>query len=432
MRTEQIGRWAPGLLGVALAACLGWFAIRPAPALIEVGGAAESAGAVEDDPALALDPQALDRVPFPLEQVIRRGDTLDEVLRRAGVPDAELRQASAAVSEVLDPRKLRAREPFYSMVRPDEGLVGLTLPRRGQGVVVAERKGGVWTSRYRPYRRSHVRRLVRGELRGALESSLRRAGGPANLAGSMARVLQWDLDFNRDLRVGDRFEILFDELLLDDQVQGVAEVHALRYLNRDRRLEAYRFADEASAEGGSNRYYDADGQPLQRQFLRSPLPYSRVTSRFSMSRFHPILKRRMPHYGVDYGAPVGTPVRATADGTVVSAGVRGGGGRTVRLRHANGYLTAYLHLSGYAQGLRAGARVDQGQVIGYVGSSGLSTGPHLDYRVQRNGRWINPANLVSEPVPPLADALLPAFFERRDALRRELGGGADRGLRVGP
>ena len=431
MRTEQLARWAAGLLGVAVAIFLGWLAVRPAPSLIEVDAAA-SVSAVEDDPALALDPEVLDRVPFPLEHEIRRGDTLDGVLRRAGVPEAELHQASTAVSEVLDPRKLRARDSFYSMVHRDDGLVGIRLPRRGQGVVLADRNHGVWTSRYRAYRRSHVRRLVRGDLHGALESSIRRAGGPANLAESMARVLQWDLDFNRDLRVGDRFEIVFDELLLDGQLQGVDRIHALRYRNRDRWLEAYGFADEEPAGAGSNRYYDADGQPLQRQFLRSPLPYSRVTSRFSLSRFHPILKRRMPHYGVDYGAPVGTPVRATADGTVVSAGVRGGGGRTVRLRHANGYLTAYLHLSGYAQGIRAGARVDQGQVIGYVGSSGLSTGPHLDYRVQSNGRWINPATLVSEPVPPLADALLPAFFERRDALRHELDGGPGRDVRLGP
>ncbi|MDE2691735.1 MAG: peptidoglycan DD-metalloendopeptidase family protein [Acidobacteriota bacterium] len=430
MRTEQLGRWAAGLLSAALAIFLGWLAIRPAATPIEVSAA--SGSVTDDDLAFALDPEALDQVPFPLEHVIRRGDTLDGVLRRAGVPEAELHQASAAVSEVLDPRKLRAREAFYSMVHRDEGLVGVTLPRRGSGVVVVERNGGDWTSRYRPYRRSHIRRLVHGELRGALESSIRRAGGPVSLAGSMARVLQWDLDFNRDLRVGDRFEILFDELLLDGQVQGVAAVHALRYQNRDRWLEAYSFAEEGSGVGGSNRYYDADGQPLRRQFLRSPLPYSRVTSRFSLSRFHPILKRRMPHYGIDYGAPVGTPVRATADGTVLSAGVRGGGGRTVRLRHPNGYLTAYLHLSGYARGIRSGARVDQGQVIGYVGSSGLSTGPHLDYRVQRNGRWINPATLVSEPVPPLADALLPAFFERRDALRHELEGGPGRDVRLGP
>ena len=431
MRTEQLGRWSAGFLSVALAIFLGWLAIRPAATPIELSAAVSDSAAGDED-AFALDLEALDRVPFPLEHVIRRGDTLDEVLRRAGVPATELRQASTAVSEVLDPRKLRARESFYSMVHRDEGLVGITLPRRGQGVVVAERNGGDWTSRYRAYRRSHIRRLVRGELRGALETSIRRAGGPVNLAGSMARVLQWDLDFNRDLRVGDRFEILFDELLLDGQVQGVAEVHALRYRNRDRWLEAYGFSGEATGDGGSSRYYDADGQPLRRQFLRSPLPYSRVTSRFSLSRFHPILKRRMPHYGVDYGAPVGTPVRATADGTVLSAGVRGGGGRTVRLRHTNGYLTAYLHLSGYAQGIRSGARVDQGQVIGYVGSSGLSTGPHLDYRVQRNGRWINPANLVSEPVPPLADAVLPDFIKHRDALRHELRGAPNAAVRLGP
>ena len=391
-----------------------------------------SGSPVQSDSAPALDPEALDLAPFPLERTIRRGDTLDGVLRRAGVAQAELRQASVAVSEVLDPRKLRARDVFYSMVRADEGLVGITLPRPGQGVVVAERNDGVWTSRYRPYRRSHVRRLVQGELRGALENSVRRAGGPVQLVGSMARALQWDLDFNRDLRVGDRFEILFDELLLDGKVQGVAEVHALRYLNRDRWLEAYRFAEEADGEDGSARYYDGDGQPLQRQFLRSPLPYSRVTSRFSLSRFHPILKRRMPHYGVDYGAPVGTPVRATARGTVLSAGVRGGGGRTVRLRHANGFLTAYLHLSGYAEGIRSGVRVDQGQVIGYVGSSGLSTGPHLDYRVQRNGQWINPATLESEPVPPLAADVLSAFRRHRDALLQELRGGSGSGVSAGP
>ncbi len=433
MRTEHPGRWAAGLLSVALAISLVWLAIRPTSSAVRVGVAASLGGVGKDDSAFALDPDALDKAPFPLEHEIRRGDTLDGVLRRAGVPEEELRQASAAIGELLDPGKLRARDVFYSMVHRDDGLVGIALPRRGQGVVLADRNRGVWTSRYRPYRRSHVRRLVRGELRGALEGSIRQAGGPASLAESLAGVLQWDLDFNRDLRVGDRFEILFDELLLDGQVQGVDRIHALRYRTRNRWLEAYRFVDEGPEEGSSSRYYDADGQPLQRQFLRSPLPYSRVTSRFSLNRFHPVLKRRMPHYGVDYGAPVGTPVRATADGTVVSAGVRGGGGRTVRLRHANGYLTAYLHLSGYARGIRAGARVEQGQVVGYVGSSGLSTGPHLDYRVQSNGRWINPATLVSEPVPPLADAMLPAFFDHRDALRRELGdGAAGEGLRTGP
>ena len=440
MRSKQLALWIGASALVGLGVLAGWRGLQPRSERLIVEperpySPTEAASAPE------LDAAALDGVPFPLERRIRRGDTLDLVLTRAGILGSELHQASASVAEVLDPRRLRAQDPVYSMVRRGGELVAVRLPRRGQGVVVAERRDGVWHSRYRPYRRAHVRRVVRGELRGALETSIRRAGGPSRLAHGMARVLQWDLDFNRDLRLGDGFEILYDELLLDGKAEGVAAIVALRYRNRESWLEAYRFAGAestesedavAAAETGTGRYYDGEGQPLRRQFLRSPLPYSRVTSRFSMNRYHPILKRRMPHYGVDYGAPAGTPVRATADGTVVSAGTRGGGGRTVRLRHANGYMTAYLHLSGYAEGIRSGRRVQQGQVLGYVGSSGLSTAPHLDYRVQRNGRWIDPAILVNEPVPPLAADVLPAFLRHRDALRLELRGPDRSAVRAGP
>jgi murein DD-endopeptidase MepM/ murein hydrolase activator NlpD len=157
-------------------------------------------------------------------------------------------------------------------------------------------------------------------------------------------------------------------------------------------------------------YYDVEGRALRKQFLRSPLKFSRITSRFSMSRFHPVLKRRLPHYGVDYGAPVGTSVLVTADGTVTFLGRNGGAGRMIRVRHPNGYETHYLHLSRYASGIRKGARVVQGQVIGYVGSSGLSTGPHLDYRVQQNGRWINPLTISSPPTKPLDASRLQRFL----------------------
>ncbi len=440
MRSKQLALRIGASALVGLSVFLGWRGLQPRSERLIVGPE-RPYSPTEAAPAPDLDAATLDRVPFPIEHLIRSGDTLDRVLTRAGVPGSELHQASASVAEVLDPRRLRARDPVYSMVRRGGGLIAIRLPRRGQGVVVAERTAGAWRSRYRPYRRAHVRRLVHGELRGALETSIRRAGGPPRLAYSMARVLQWDLDFNRDLRLGDRFEILYEELLLDGKTEGVAAVVALRYRNRESWLEAYRFTGAEDTEpedavmatdAGAHRYYDGEGQPLRRQFLRSPLPYSRVTSRFSMNRYHPILKRRMPHYGVDYGAPTGTPVQATADGTVVSAGTRGGGGRTVRLRHANGYLTAYLHLSGYAEGIRSGRRVQQGQVVGYVGSSGLSTGPHLDYRVQRNGRWINPATLVNDPVPPLAADVLPAFLRHRDALRRELRGPDRSVVSLGP
>jgi murein DD-endopeptidase MepM/ murein hydrolase activator NlpD len=158
-------------------------------------------------------------------------------------------------------------------------------------------------------------------------------------------------------------------------------------------------------------------------FLRSPLKFSRITSSFSSSRFHPVLKKRMPHYGVDYGAPVGTAVHATADGVVTLAGRNGGAGNMVSIRHPNGYQTNYLHLSKYGSGVRKGVRISQGQVIGYVGSTGLSTGPHLDYRVKHNGSWINPLRISSPPVKPLKDDRLQRFLGHALAVLDLLEGG---------
>jgi murein DD-endopeptidase MepM/ murein hydrolase activator NlpD len=246
-----------------------------------------------------------------------------------------------------------------------------------------------------------------------------RAGAPAELAYSVGDVLQWDLDFTRDLRRGDTFRVLFEETVVEGYEPRPSRVLAVDYGRANgRHLEAYHFGSGASAG-----YYDAEGRPLQKLFLRSPMPYSRVTSRFSHSRFHPVLKRFRPHYGVDYGAPVGTPVRVTASGTVVSAGWDGGGGKTVKVRHPNGYLTAYLHLSGFAPGVRSGAVVRQGEVIGYVGATGLATGPHLDYRVQVNGRWIDPQSIKSVP----AQAVSPLQRSEFDAVRLAMRASLDTG-----
>jgi murein DD-endopeptidase MepM/ murein hydrolase activator NlpD len=207
--------------------------------------------------------------------------------------------------------------------------------------------------------------------------------------------------------------VLYQEVWVDGAYDGPGTILALSYQNGGRRLEAYRYADRG--------YYDGEGRPLQKMFLRSPLPYSRITSRFSNRRFHPILKVYRPHHGIDYGAPVGTAVRVTAGGVVAFAGWDGGGGKTVKVRHPNGYLTAYLHLSRYAAGIHAGARVRQGDVIGHVGATGLATAAHLDYRVQRQGRWIDPLALVQVPAPDIPVAELADFRSLRDVLRSSLG-----------
>lgn len=351
---------------------------------------------------------------IPVERSLERGQTLGGTLADLGIEAAEAHQVVDALSEHLEVRRLRAGEPYLAYYgRDTAALEALEWPVGEKGRVFAERVAESadprWQVSFEPYQRRVERRAVSGTLEGSLIGSITRAGAPETLAYKMAWVLQWDLDFNRDLRLGDRFQVLFEEVYLDGRSGGPGEILALTYENAGKRLQAFRFRDEDS-------YYDAEGRPLKKMFLRSPLRFSRITSNFSHRRFHPVLKTYRPHYGVDYGAPIGTPVHATANGVVSFAGTSGGAGRMVKVRHPNNYLTAYLHLSRFAQGIRSGRRVSQGEVVGYVGSTGLSTGPHLDYRVQHRGRWIDPLSLKSVPAEPIPSAQLAAFHGWRDAL----------------
>ncbi len=355
---------------------------------------------------------SFDDVTVPLPFTVRRRQTLAAALDEMGTSRRDAYDAATAVAEHVDLRRIRAGEEGVAYFDDERRLLRLRLDLAGKGRVEAVRTAGGWTSRWdEAVRRVEVGR-VRGRLDGFLENAVREAGGDPRLAYKMSNVLQWDLDFNRDLRTGDRFEVLYEDVTLDGEPAGPGDVLAMTYENRGRRYEAYRYGD-----GG---YYDTEGKPLRKMFLRSPLPFSRVTSRFSHRRFHPVLKVHRPHYGVDYGAPTGTPVRVTAHGTIASTGWTNGGGNTVKVRHPNGYLTAYLHLSRYAKGLHKGKSVRQEEVIGYVGSTGLATAPHLDYRVQRNGRWIDPLSLPNEPADPIPDAELVLFLAHRDALRVRL------------
>ncbi len=345
-------------------------------------------------------------------RTLRAGDTLGEALRDLGLGGIEAQRAADAASRYVNPRQLRPGMRVAAYLGGAEPA-RFALAVAGQGELSVERGGEEWLPSWRPYRRESRTRAVHGVLSGSLESSVAAAGADADLAYAMADVLQWDLDFNRDLQPGDRFEALFEEVYLEGRYFGLGRILALTYDQSHRRLEAFRY-------GSSSSYYDAEGRPTEKMFLRAPLPYTRVTSRFSSRRFHPLLKIFRPHYGVDYGAPVGTPVRVTAAGTVLQAAWDGGGGKAVKVRHPNGYVTCYLHLSRFAAGIRAGARVRQGDLVGYVGATGLATGPHLDYRVQRDGDWIDPQSLKSVPAPPLERAELGDFLLQRDAMRAAL------------
>ncbi len=339
----------------------------------------------------------------PLRLVVRSGDTLESLCRE--LAPADWVAWRNALLGAMKARDLRPAMTVLARRTAGGDLKEMSLRLDLRTSIVAARDGRAVTARRVSRPVEHRLARVSGTIASSLFGAVEAAGERPELAVRLAEIFRWDVDFFRDLRKGDSFVVLVDREEVDGAFYRYGTIFAARFINGRRVLNAVIFR----GTGGRLGYYDLAGHPLRKQFLRAPLKFSRITSRFSFHRYHPILHRRMPHYGVDYGAPVGTPVHVTADGVVRFVGRRGGAGRMITVRHANGYETNYLHLSRYARGIRRGVRVRQGQVIGYVGQSGLATGPHLDYRVRLHGRWINPLRITSPPAPPIPRRLLDRY-----------------------
>jgi murein DD-endopeptidase MepM/ murein hydrolase activator NlpD len=246
---------------------------------------------------------------------------------------------------------------------------------------------------------------------GTIESSLFEAAAdadiPEDVIMNLVGIFGWDIDFSLDIRRGDRFGIVYEELYRDDVKIRSGRILAARFINNGKTYRAVLYTDP---EGNSD-YYSPDGKSMRKAFLRSPVEFSRISSRFSNKRWHPILSKWRSHKGVDYAAPRGTPVKAAGDGKVIHVGTQGGYGRLVVIRHGGRYTTAYGHLNGYARGIRVGAKVKQGQIIGYVGSSGLATGPHLHYEFRVNGVHRNPLTVKLPEAEPVQPSYLADFEE---------------------
>ncbi len=215
----------------------------------------------------------------------------------------------------------------------------------------------------------------------------------------MADILAWSIDFATEVRTGDSFKVLYEKRERDGQYVGIGRVLAVKFINEDKKYNGYLFEDK----DGKPAYYSEDGEAMVKQFLKAPLRYNRISSGYTYARFHPVTQRSAPHRAIDYAAPVGTPVMAVGDGTVTYAGYNGGYGNYVDVRHNETYQTQYAHLSSYAKGIRYGASVVQGQVIGYVGSTGWSTGPHLHYQIKKYGTLVNPLDIDLPPGDPVEE-----------------------------
>lgn len=351
---------------------------------------------------------------------VPRGATLGAMLQRHGLHAPDLAGLTQAITGVFDPRKLRTNQA-YRLERTLTGCVRLfeyeVDPERVLRVTASAGDPHVFDAAILEYESTTRTEVVHAAItpeNPSLFGAMAAAGESAELPMALADIFGGEVDFRVDLQQGDTFAVLVDETVRDGRFVKYGPVQAAVIEAGGRPITAIRFTPPSGKPG----YYDENGRSLQRFFLRSPLRFEpQVTSGFSRARLHPVLHVVRAHLGVDYRAPHGAPVIAVAHGTVTGAGWRGGGGRTVSIRHANGYESFYLHLSSIARGVRRGARIAQGQVIGRVGSTGVATGPHLDYRLRKSGVFVNPLreHRRMPPGDPVPAGARDAFMEARDA-----------------
>ena len=352
------------------------------------------------------------------EGEIANGESLSDILSALDITVEQQQLLIANSSEVFDLRKLRAGKPLIRLsADTTQGVDYLVYEPSVYEYIVFELKNDFGVSK--------TEREVTTEIHtagGFIESSLWNAmvnnGYSFELAGEMEDALQWSIDFHH-LQYGDEFRLVYEQKFVEGEPVGVGEVQAAFYKTGESK-EFYSFYFEGSEE--ETGYYDSEGKPMNKGFLKAPVKYSRISSYYNLNRFHPVLKRRRPHLGTDYAAPYGTPIVAVGNGVVTQASYTKGNGNYVRIRHDATHETQYLHMQRFAEGMRPGAQVSQGQVIGYVGSTGLATGPHVCFRFWKNGRQVNHLKLEFPPPSPLPDSLMPQFTVLRDQYLEVLNG----------
>jgi murein DD-endopeptidase MepM/ murein hydrolase activator NlpD len=345
------------------------------------------------------------------------GGTVSDVLRDEGVTPAAVHEIAAAMRRVFDFRRAHSGDFFSVILDADEQVLSFEY-QRGRGMVYRVARGPEGALVARAEEVPLERRVV--QLAGLVDRSVFDAvtelGEGPDLVHAFADIFVWDIDFSTQVRPGDEFRMVFEKFYDGQGFVRYGQVLAAEYRTSHRTYTALYFEDDQ----GYGDYFTPEGTSVRRTFLRAPVNYSRISSRFSRSRLHPILKVRRPHEGIDYAAPTGTPVWAVANGEVIFKGWSGGFGRLVKVRHNNGYVSYYGHLSRYGESLKVGQRVPQKTVLGYVGSSGLSTGPHLDYRVKINGRYVDPLQLKFPDGDPVAVTSRERFERTKDELLADL------------
>lgn len=348
---------------------------------------------------------------------IKPGDNPAVIFSRLGFSALQADSIMRAASGVLDPTKLRAGMYYCTFTTQDTletiCYIGFAKTLTDYAVIDLTKRPIEAYTYNKPV--TLKRRYVEGSISSSLWNVIADQGADPLLAIRISDVYAWQIDFF-DVKEGDSFQVIYNEAYIDDTTAlGIASIEGAIFTHQGKAYQAFPFTQDSV-----HQFFDAEGNSLRKAFLKAPLDYYRITSRFSNARFHPILKRYRAHHGVDYAAPTGTPVKTIGDGTVIFKGWTNGGGNTVKIKHNSVYTTSYMHLSRYAKGLQVGKHVSQGDEIAYVGSTGLSTGPHLDFRVYKNGEAINPLDMEAPPSEPIRPELRDSFEVVKQQILMEL------------
>ena len=358
---------------------------------------------------------------FLRDERVKQGDTVADLLKRLGIDDraaSEFLQSQTTTQALY--RQLSPGKNLTARTDAQGALQSLVFPLNGgkDQALVVEKSGDGFTATEQSLSLDTRLILKSAEIRHSLFGASDAAGIPDAIATQLADVFGGDIDFHRDLRKGDHFSVIYESQHFLGRSVRSGRIIAAEFVNNGKAYRAAWYADQSGIEN-SGGYYTADGKNIRKAFLRSPLEFSRITSGFSMARFHPVLQAWRAHKGIDYGAPTGTRVKATGDGTIEFTGIKGGYGKVVVLRHQNRYTTLYGHLSAFAPNLRIGSRVSQGDIVGYVGSTGLASGPHLHYEFRVNEVHQNPLAIVLPTAPALNSQQLASFrAQTQDYLAR--------------
>lgn len=382
-------------------------------------------------PPVKLPPAVIDAGVFQLDaewrqslvesrDEVKQKDTFGHVLDRMGIPPHITHEIVKALEGVMDLTKVRPGAKISVLREKGDGPpIRLEYARTGRPRLVVLKTPTGYAASWKKYCTVNCLAASEGAIKNSLwGSAVQLYNLDPELVMKFADVFAYDVDFFTDIQKGDVFRLLYEDSYSQGNKLGSGKILAAEFINNGRKLEAYYYEDDQ----GVGAYYDSKGGSLKKMFLKSPLAYRRISSHFSRSRLHPILKIRRPHLGVDYSAPTGTPVEALGDGVVTFAGWKGGYGNFIVIKHNKSYITQYGHLHGFAKGIKKGVRVKQGQLIGYVGSTGLSTGPHLDFRVKENGKFIDPLSVKLQPAPPIKEKDKADFLAMVEQNKAEMAG----------